>query len=109
MDANLQVRIIVVGCVLAFSALALSLLHWFPWPKRPACGEAYALGTAVLVGAPVATMVLTHAAGQALGQLFWAGLLVANAVIGGATLLLAYGIDKRRPVNLEDVHRGPQR
>ena len=109
MNTDLQVRFWIVGCVLAFSVLALGLLHWFPWPTRLKRVEAYTLGTSVLLGAPVAAMVITHAAGLVYGQLFWAALLVANAAVGGATVLVAYEIDKHRPVNLEDVHRGPQR
>jgi hypothetical protein len=109
MSTDLQLRLVVVFLVLALSALSLSTLHWFPWPTRLKRIEAYALGVVVLLGVPVGAMVITHAAGLMYGQLFWAGLLVANAIVGGTTVILAYAVDKRRPLNLEDVHRGPKR
>ena len=109
MSTDLQVRTLVVFLVLALTALTLANLHWFPWPTRLKRVEAYALGVAVLLGVPIGAMVITHAAGLVYGQLFWAGLLVANAAVGGGTVIVAYAIDKRRPVNLEDVHRGPKR
>lgn len=109
MTTDLQIRVAVAAVVLALTALTLGNLHWYPWPQRLKRVEAYTVGVAVLLGYPIAAMVLTHVAGLAYGQLFWAGLLLANALAGGATVRLAYAIDKRRPINLEDTHRGPQR
>lgn len=109
MNTDLQVRVAIVIGVLLLSAVMLGLLHWFPWSQRLKRVEAYTVGVGVLLGIPVATMVLTHAAGLDYGQLFWAGLLAGNAAVSGATVRLAYAIDKRGPINLEDVARGPQR
>ncbi len=109
MSTDLQLRLAVVLFVLSLTALSLSTLHWFPWSTRLKRVDAFVVGVAVLLGVPIGAMVITHAAGLAYGQLFWAGLLVANAVVGGTTVVLAYAIDRRRPMNLEDVDRGPKR
>lgn len=91
----------------AASSLALAALHWFPWHggARPlARVDAYAVGTLVVVGVPVATMLLTAALGIVYGQLFWAALLAANVAVSGATVRLAYWIDSRKALTLEDAH-----
>jgi hypothetical protein len=88
------------------SSLALAAAHWFPYHggtkviQRP---TAYAVGTAIVVGVPVVTMLLCEALGQQYSQLFWAALLVVNTAVSGATVNLAYWIDSRLAVSLDDV------
>ena len=88
-----------------FSVVSLAALHWFPWHSgaRP-LGRvaAYAVGTAVVVGVPVLTMLVVAALGIHRLEWFWATLLVANAAFGGGTVCLAYWIDSRRALTLED-------
>jgi hypothetical protein len=90
----------------ALTSLSLATAHWFPWHggtkiiRRP---TAYAIGTAIVVGVPVVTMLLCEALGRQYSQLFWAALLTANVAVGGATVNLAYWIDSRLAVSLDDV------
>lgn len=98
----------VVFCApLTASALALAAAHWFPWHggARPLSRtSAYAVGTSIIVGAPVAAMLLATAAGLVFAATFWAALLVANVLVGGAVVNLGYWIDAHsRPVTLDDV------
>lgn len=102
-----QIQDMLLFCApLAASAVSLGLLHWFPWNggaanlQRP---TAYALGTLVTVGIPAATMLLAAALGMHKGEVFWAVLLVANALVSGATVNVAYWIDSKRPITLEDA------
>jgi hypothetical protein len=88
------------------SATTLSAMHWFPWhggQRKPGRVAAYAMGTAVTMGVPVATMLLTVATGNQYGTLFWAALIVANTLVSGATVAVAYWIDSRRPVGEAEV------
>ena len=95
------------GLPLLFSSITLAALHWFPWHNgaRP-LGRvaAYAAGTAVVVGVPVLTMLTAATLGYHRLEWFWAVLLVANTLVSGGTVRLAYWIDSRRAVTLEDGH-----
>lgn len=98
---------VVFAAPLGASSLALAAAHWFPWHGRArplARVDAYAVGTAVVVGVPVAAMLLTAALGRLYGQLFWAALLAANVAVSGAVVHLAYWIDSRNALTLEDAH-----
>lgn len=107
MPAELQISDIVTFVApLAASAVSLAAAHWFPWHDRARALSrlaAYGIGTAVTVGIPAATMVLTHALGLAYGPLFWAALLLCNAAVSGVTVAAAYYVDSRQPVSLEDM------
>lgn len=108
MSPQLELADLVVFCApLAASAITLSALHWFPWhggARVLSRTTAYAVGTLVVVGVPVAAMLLTYALGLFYGQLFWATLLAANVLVSGATVHLAYWVDSRRALTLEDAH-----
>lgn len=84
------------------SATTLAAMHWFPHRPRGHVAR-YALGTSVVVGVPVAAMLVTAALGLAYPSLFWAALLVVNTAIGGATVAGAYWLDSRRAVGHEEV------
>jgi hypothetical protein len=90
---------------LLISALSLAAMHWFPWHggARP-LGRiaAYSAGTTVVVGVPVLTMLLAATLGMHRLEWFWATLLVANTAVSGGTVSLAYWIDSRRALTLED-------
>lgn len=91
----------------AVSALSLAAAHWFPWhggARQLRRTTAYAIGTSVVVGVPVLTMIVTWLLGVMYDQLFWAALLVVNAAVSGATVNIAYWIDGRRAVTVEDVY-----
>lgn len=105
MEINLT-DLLTVALPIGATSTTLAAMHWFPWHggTRPlARTTAYMMGTAVVVGAPVATMVLTAALGVQYSSLFWAGLLVANTAVAGATVNLAYWIDQRRAISHADV------
>ncbi len=92
---------------LLFSAITLAALHWFPWYSgtRPLSRvAAYTAGTSVVVGVPVVTMLLAASLGIHRLEWFWAALLVANTAVSGGTVSLAYWIDSRRALTLEDGH-----
>jgi MFS family permease len=89
----------------AKTSAVLAVMHWFPWHETLRRTTAYALGTAAVVGIPAATMVIASALGLQYSQPFWAGLLVVNALVAGATVNLAYWIDGKRAVGHEDVKR----
>lgn len=91
---------------LAVSTLALTAMHFYPWHRgaRPLRRvDAYALGTLVTVGVPVVTMLLAALLTMRHSELFWAALLVVNALVSGATVNLCYVIDAGRALGLEDV------
>lgn len=97
---------------LVFSAITLAAMHWFPWHSgtRP-LGRvaAYTAGTTVVVGVPVLTMLLAAVLGIHRLEWFWAALLVANTAVSGGTVSLAYWIDSRRALTLEDDHAARRR
>lgn len=88
---------------LSASAVTLAAMHWFPGARRLERTTAYAFGTIATVGIPVVTMVLAAALGFARDELFWASVLVANTLIAGGTVKLAYWIDSKQPLTLEDA------
>lgn len=98
--------ILLFGTPLVTSALSLGLMHWLPWNggakelERP---TAYALGTIVTVGVPAMTMLVAHALGMARTELFWASLLIINALVSGATVNIAYWVDSGRAITLDEV------
>ncbi len=71
--------------------------------------EAYTAGTLVTVGVPALTMLLAAAVGMPQGELFWAALLTANAVVSGLTVKAAYWYDSRRAITRQDVHDARKR
>lgn len=92
---------------LLISASALAALHWFPWHNgtRP-LGRlaAYTVGTSVVVGVPVTTMLVAAGLGEHRLEWFWAALLLANSAVSGATVGIAHWIDARSALTLEDGH-----
>lgn len=95
------------GLPLLFSSITLAAMHWFPWHNgaRPLDRvPAYAAGTLVVVGVPVLTMLLAASLGLHRLEWFWAALFTANSLVSGGTVSLAYWIDSRRAVTLEDGH-----
>ncbi len=95
-----------------FSAVALAALHWFPWRNGAADLtrlEAYTAGTLIVVGVPVASMLLAYAMDRTYGELFWALLLIANTVASGVTVQVAYWYDGRRAIDHADVHHARSR
>lgn len=103
--------LVVFGAPLGVSAITLAALHWFPWhggAKPLDRLSAYSAGTLVVVGVPVTAMLLTAALGLMHGQLFWALLMIANMLVSGATVHLAYWIDSRRALTLEDAHHAQE-
>ena len=101
------IDVLMFALPLAFSATALAAMHWFPWHSgtRP-LGRvaAYTAGATVVVGVPVLTMLLAAVLGIHRLEWFWATLLVANTAVSGVTVNLAYWIDSRRALTLEDDH-----
>lgn len=85
------------------SVLTTAVLHWFPGATAQHAITRYALGTAVTVGVPAAAMLLSAALGLSYGHLFWAALLLVNAIVSGATVNIAYWIDRHLPITLDDV------
>jgi hypothetical protein len=106
---NLQIQDVLLFCTpLGASAVSLGLLHWFPWKGGVDMLErttAYALGTIVTVGFPAATMLLAAALAMHKGEVFWACLLLVNALVSGAAVNLAYWIDSKRPITLDEAAR----
>jgi hypothetical protein len=107
--AAVELRDVVLFCTpLGASVVSLGLLHWFPWKGGVDVLErttAYALGTIVTVGFPAATMLLAAALAMHKSEVFWACLLLVNALISGATVNLAYWIDSKRPITLDEAAR----
>lgn len=96
------------GATHVVSALALTTAHYFPWlPNRGELDRvtAYAIGTAVVVGMPVVTMMLAYLTGNHRSELFWVALLLINTLVCGATVRLAYWIDDQRikPISLDEA------
>lgn len=108
MSAELQLAdIVTFAAPPVVSALSLGLAHWFPWHNGARILDrrtAYAIGTSVVVGVPVTTMLLAAALGLHYDQLWWAALLLVNTAVSGATVNLAYWIDSRRAVTREEAH-----
>lgn len=98
--------ILLFGTPLGASALSLGLMHWLPWNGGAKALErttAYALGTIVTVGIPAMTMLVAHALGLHRNELFWAALLIVNALVSGGTVNAAYWIDNSRAITLDEV------
>jgi hypothetical protein len=94
------------GIPVALSVTSLAALHWYPWNRgtQPLSRlAAYAVGTSVVVGFPVAAMLVAMALHMPQTELFWSSLLIANTAASGATVKLAYWIDGSRAVSLEDT------
>jgi hypothetical protein len=88
---------------LAASTVTLAAMHWFPGATELEKPQAYALGTLVTVGVPVATMLLAVLLAMPQGEVFWAALLAANTAVSWAAVKACYWIDKRRPITLDEV------
>lgn len=91
---------------LVTSSLSLAALHWLPWNRgvRPLTRTtAYTVGTLVTVGVPVMAMLTAALLEIPHGELFWAAVLVANALVSGATVNACYLIDSVRALSLEDM------
>lgn len=91
---------------LCTSALLLAALHWLPWnggAKELDRITAYTVGTSVVVGVPVLTMVLAAALQLNRNELFWAAMLLTNMLVSGGTVKLCYWIDSTRTVTLDEV------
>lgn len=98
--------LLLFGAPLVVSSLALGLMHWYPYRngvQSLARTTAYALGTSVTVGVPAMAMLVAHALGMAQGELFWVALVVANTLVSGATVHLAYWIDSHRAISLDEA------
>lgn len=106
----LQLRdVLLFGVPLVLSSTLLGLLHWFPWnggSVELTRMQAYTTGTLVVVGVPVAAMLVASAVEMEAGQLFWAALLVANTVVSGATVKVAYWIDSGKAIGQEEMSHG---
>lgn len=101
--------IVLFAAPLAASAISLTALHWLPWnggTKPLERTTAYALGTLVTVGVPALTMIMTALLGLHYGELFWAALLLVNALVSGATVKSCYWLDGTRAISLDEVHHG---
>lgn len=98
---------LLLGVPVALSVSTLSALHWYPWNKgtKP-LGRvaAYTVGTAVVVGYPIAAMLAAIVLGLPQNELFWAGLLATNTFASGAAVNIAYWIDGNRAVGINEVN-----
>lgn len=91
---------------LAFSAASLTALHFLPWhggAKPLARTTAYAIGTVVTVGVPALTMILAAMLDLHHGELFWAALMLVNALTSGAAVNVCYWIDASRAITLDEA------
>lgn len=91
---------------LAASAVSLTALHFLPWnggTKPLERTAAYAVGTLVTVGVPASTMIVSALLGLAHGELFWAALLLVNALVSGATVKGCYWLDGTRAISLDEA------
>lgn len=82
-------------------------MHWFPWnggAQQLTRLEAYTRGTAVIIGVPIVAMLIAYFSGINRNELFWAVLLIINTLVSGMTVSLAYWIDSKRTLTLEDDH-----
>jgi hypothetical protein len=94
------------GVPVALSASTLAWLHFYPWNKGTKPLDrlaAYTVGTAVVVGFPVAAMFAARALHLPQDELFWALLLITNTVASGATVRGAYWVDGQRAVTPEEM------
>lgn len=92
---------------LLFSVVTLAAMHWFPWhngTQQLGRVAAYTAGTIVTIGVPALTMLLAASFGLRYSEIFWAAFLVVNALVSGGTVRVAYWIDSRRALSLEDAH-----
>lgn len=90
------------------SAGAIAVLHWFPWRRLSRHNLprliAYALGTAVLLGAPtLAYLRYAPMAGSDVLALFWAGGIAAGLATIGAWIVDALIEGMHRSADLEDA------
>lgn len=104
MDISLPDLLLFVA-PLGASAITLAAMHWFPGAQQLERTTAYAVGTLVTVGVPATTMLLAAALGLSRGELFWAALLLVNALVSGATVNAAYWIDSKgtHAITLDEV------
>jgi hypothetical protein len=98
--------VVLVSATLSATSSVLAVMHWFPWhggARALRRTTAYAMGTSVVVGVPALAMVLVAAMGFAYREVFWAALLVVNALVAGVTVNVAYWIDGKRAVGHREV------
>lgn len=92
---------------IVITAASLAAAHWFPWNNgtaRPDRITAYTVGVTLLLGWPVLTMLIVSGLGAGYREPFWAALLAANSIVGGATVRFAYWVDAQRAVDAEAVY-----
>jgi hypothetical protein len=97
---------------LFFSSALLAALHWFPWnggEQQLSRLEAYMVGTSVVVGVPVLTMLLVTTLDRSYPEPFWASLLLANSAVSGVTIGGAYWYDSKRPIEQKNVDDATRR
>lgn len=98
--------IVLFALPLAASAISLTTLHFLPWnggTKPLERTTAYAVGTLVTVGVPASTMIMAALLGLHYGELFWAALLVVNALVSGAAVNVCYWLDGTRAISLDEA------
>lgn len=107
MSQTLQLAdILLFAAPLAASSVTLAALHWVPWnggTKPLERTTAYTVGTLVTVGVPATTMIMAALLGLAHGELFWAALLLVNALVSGATVKGCYWLDGTRAISLDEA------
>ena len=105
MEAELQLcDVLTAVSPLLTSAVPTAALHWFTGAQQQQHIVLYARGTGVPGGVPAAPMIVTAALGRQYGHVFWAVLLIANALVSGATVGVAYWIDaQHHALTLDDV------
>lgn len=95
------------------TALLMFATHWYPWHngtrRRPDRLTAYTIGAIGLIGIPVLAMAITEALDIHPPVRTWIELLILNTIAAGAATHLAYWIDGRRALTLEDTHAQPRR
>lgn len=99
-------QVLLLGVPVALSVTTLTALHWYPWNKgtKPLGRVAsYTLGTAVVVGYPIAAMIAAIILAMPQGESFWVALLSLNTLASGAAVNIAYWIDGNRAVGIEEV------
>ena len=98
--------ILLFGVPVALSMSTLAALHFYPWNKgtRPLKRTtAYTIGTAVVVGLPVAAMFAAMGLDKPQNEAFWALLLIVNTVASGATVHACYWVDDNRAVTPQEA------
>jgi predicted permease len=103
-----DILLFVVPIVLA--AALLWGMHFYPWNRRAKPLEpisAYTMGTAVVVGMPIAAMLTAVALDMRKDELFWALHLAVSTCTCGITVKVAYLVDDSDPISLDEVnHNG---